>query len=95
MELIRFTDFKLTERNKAIANMFFDHNGNEVMAQFIFYLQRDECLGIRVGRHDGAVPTVELENYINKNKPDLKKLVKPEVVRVKAERLQMLASENS
>lgn len=93
MELIKYEDFRLTERNKALANMFFDYNSEIVKAEFIFYLQRDECLGIRVGRHDEKVPTKELENYINQNKFALKKLVQPDVARVKAERLQKLANE--
>ncbi len=94
MDLIKYEDFRLTERNKALANMFFNYNDETVKAEFIFYLQRDECLGIRVGRHDERVPTQELKQYVKENKPSLKKLVKPDVVRVKEERLRRLMKEN-
>ncbi len=95
MDLIKYEDFRLTERNKALANMYFNYNNTKVKAEFIFYLQRDECLGIRVGRHDATVPTQELKQYVHQNKLSLQRMVKPDVVRVKEERLRKLMQEDN
>lgn len=85
MDLIKIDNFRLTDRNKAGGDAIFDYNGKTVKADFIFYLQSDQCLSIRVGRHDTEVHTAELEAYINANRQDLKKLVKPDVERVRKE----------
>lgn len=85
MELIGIENFRLIDRNKAAADTFFNYNNQTVKAEFFFYLQGMDCLSIRVGRHDTAISTKELENYINENRIDLKKQVKPDVVRVREE----------
>lgn len=65
--------------------MYFDCNNETVKAEFYFYLQGNDCLSIRVGRHDTAIETRELENYINQNRTKLKQQVKPDVIRVREE----------
>lgn len=93
MDLVGIENFRLIERNKAAADTFFIYNEVKVRAEFLFYLQGDACLGIRVGRHDSMIPTKALEDYIHEHRQSLKKQVKPEVVRVKQERLARLAEQ--
>ncbi len=94
MELLGIENFRLIDRNKAAGDTYFAYNGAQAKAEFIFYLQGNECLSIRVGRHDGIAPTKVLEDYINEYRRDLKKKVQPEVVRVKQERLAKLAEQS-
>ncbi|MEN6351096.1 MAG: hypothetical protein ABFD08_17095 [Syntrophomonas sp.] len=90
MELKSIENFRLTDRNKAGGDAIFDYHGQEIKAEFNFYLQSNECLSIRLGRHDKAVPTSELEDFIQQNRLELKKMVKPDVERVRRERRERL-----
>lgn len=90
MELTKIENFRLIERNKAAADIYFDYNGRTAKAEFLFYLQGNACLGIRVGRHDNIATTKDFEEYINNHRQELKKRVQPDVVRVKQERLARL-----
>lgn len=85
MKLLAIENFRLTDRNKAGGDAIFDYKGIRIKADFIFYLQSDQCLSIRVGRHDPEIHTAELEEYINQNRQELKKFVKPDVERVRKE----------
>lgn len=85
MRLIGIENFRLTDRNKANGDAIFDVNGQKLKADFIFYLQGNDCLSIRVGRHDLKMQTVDLENFIKENRLGLRRQVKPDVERVRAE----------
>lgn len=85
MKFLGIENFRLTDRNKANGDAVFEVEGQLVKADFIFYLQGEDCLSIRVGRHDTRLSTKELESYLKDNSLALRKLVKPEVERVRRE----------
>ncbi|MBO8159595.1 hypothetical protein [Thermosyntropha sp.] len=86
MELSRIENFRLIDFNKAAGDVYFKVGGEEFKAEFIFYLQANKCLSIRVGRHDPSLNTRDLEEYIEKYGRGLREIVRPEVERVKKER---------
>lgn len=85
MRLMGIENFRLVDRNKAGADVIFEKDSNEYKANFFFYLQGNSCLSIRTGRHEEGLRTYELEDYIKENRNELKKMVKPEVERVRKE----------
>ena len=85
MKFLGIENFRLTDRNKANGDAVFEVEGEPVKADFIFYLQREDCLSIRIGRHDTRLRTAELEEFLKENRMALRKLVKPEVERVRCE----------
>lgn len=93
VKLLGFENFRLTDRNKANADAIFDTGEGKARADFIFYLQGNDCLSIRVGRHDNQISTAQLEEYINENRLDLKRLVKPDVERVRQEARERFMNE--
>lgn len=84
----------MVDRNKAGADMIFEKDGNEFKANFFFYLQGNSCLGIRTGRHEEGLRTHELEDFIKENRNELKKMVKPEVERVRREQRAQIYGEH-
>lgn len=83
MNFIRIENFRLTDRNKASGDAVFEVDRQQVKADFIFYLQSNDCLSIRIGRHDPRLTTAQLEDYIKENRLPLRQMVKPEVERVR------------
>jgi len=91
MKFLGIENFRLTDRNKANGDAVFEIGDQQlVKADFIFYLQGEDCLSIRVGRHDSSLKTEELEAFLKENMRDLRKLVKPEVERVRRERREQM-----
>lgn len=90
MRFLGIENFRLTDRNKANGDAVFEVEGQPVKADFIFYLQGQDCLSIRVGRHDTRLTTEELESFLKDNRLALRKLVKPEVERVRRERREQM-----
>ncbi len=90
MELLSLENFRFIDRNKAGANAYLDYEGEKVHAEFNFYLQGNQCLGIRLGRHDTQVETALLEKYIRENHTWIKKMVVPDIIRIRQERLDKM-----
>lgn len=90
MKLLSVENFRLTDRNKAGGDAVLDYNGKTIKAEFNYYLQSNQCLGIRLGRHDKEVSSVLLEEFIRDNLSQLKKMVEPDIVRLKQERLNKM-----
>ncbi|MDD2510732.1 MAG: hypothetical protein PHP26_10540 [Syntrophomonas sp.] len=90
MNFIGIENLRLTDRNKAGGDAIFEHNGERVKAEFNFYLQLNECLSIRLGRHDKRLSTADLENFISNKRMELKKMVKPDVERLRREKRKEL-----
>lgn len=90
MKFIGIENFRLTDRNKANGDALFEVGEQIVKADFSFYLQGEDCLSIRVGRHDVSLKTAELEDFLKDNSMALRKLVKPEVERVRRERREQM-----
>lgn len=90
MELLSLENFRFIDRNKAGANAFLDYNGRKIHAEFNFYLQGSQCLGIRLGRHDKEVETELLEAFIRENLTGMKKMVEPDISRIRQERLDKM-----
>ncbi|HHW61991.1 MAG TPA: hypothetical protein GX404_08815 [Syntrophomonadaceae bacterium] len=94
MELLRFENLRFIDRNKIGGDAIFNCDGEEKMADFHFYVQGDQCLSIRLGRHDADLETEQLQNFIRQRHAALKKQVNPEVKRLRAERRRALYGED-
>lgn len=90
LKLLRIENFRLTDRNKAAGDAYFECDGREYRAELIFYLQGYQCLSIRVGRHDPSLNTRDIENYVDQHSRELRQQVQPDVERVKKERERIL-----
>jgi len=91
MKFLGIENFRLTDRNKANGDAIFEIGDQQLAkADFIFYLQADDCLSIRLGRHEARLKTEELEAFLKDNMRELRKLVKPEVERVRRERREQM-----
>ncbi len=86
MHLLRIENFRHTDRNKAGGDAYLAYEDTEVRAEFIFYLQGNDCLSIRLGRHDTRVSTQELEEFLVQHRYHLRQQIKPEVERIRQER---------
>lgn len=90
MELLSLENFRFTDRSKAGADAYLDYCGQKIHAEFNFYLQGSQCLGIRLGRHDKQIATELLEKYIRENLSQLKKMVVPDIERIRQERFNRM-----
>lgn len=95
MKLLSVDNFRLTGRNTAGGNAIIEYNSQRVKAEFNYYLQGSQCLGIRLGRHSQEIASAVLEEFIRKNLRELRKMVEPDIIRLKQDRLdKMMQSEN-
>ncbi|HQD91417.1 MAG TPA: hypothetical protein PLP71_10420 [Syntrophomonadaceae bacterium] len=92
MKFLGIENFRLTDRNKANGDAVFEVGDHLAKADFNFYLQGEDCLSIRLGRHDVSLKTDELEAFLKDNMLNIRKLVKPEVERVRRERREQMNS---
>ncbi|MEN6328326.1 MAG: hypothetical protein ABFD18_19225 [Syntrophomonas sp.] len=90
MQFKRIDNFRFTDRNKAGGDAVFDCDGEERKAELVFYLQSTYCLSVKLGRHDKALVTSELEEFVRNNMIELKKMVNPDVERIRKERRAVL-----
>lgn len=90
MKLLSVENFRLTGRNMAGGDAIIEYNGRNIKAEFNYYLQGNQCLGIRLGRHDKEVATALLEEFIRNHMTELKKMVEPDIARLKKERLERM-----
>lgn len=86
IKLVAVENFRLTDRNKAGGDGIFDHNGQTVKAELIYYLQSNRCLSIKLGRHDPSVATTALENYLTEHQTEMRNMVASDVESLKQER---------
>lgn len=86
MRLLRIENFRHIDRNKAGGDAYLEYCQHTVKAELIFYLQGNECLNIRLGRHDTTVTTSELEEFLKNCRANLRKQIKPDVERIRKER---------
>lgn len=87
MQLVALENFRLTDRNKAGGDAILEYQEKRIKADLIFYLQGYQCLNIRLGRHDKEVTTGEMEKFLEENKTKLRKMVQPDIERLKKERM--------
>ncbi|NLB53150.1 MAG: hypothetical protein GX808_09490 [Syntrophomonadaceae bacterium] len=90
MKLLAVENFRLTGRNMAGGDAIIDYNGRNIKAEFNYYLQGNQCLGIRLGRHEKEVTTALLEDFIRNHLTEFKKMVEPDIARLKKERLERM-----
>ena len=95
MELLKLENFRLIDRNKAGAKAYLKYEGGTATADYIFYLQADQCLSIRLGRHDNSVSTAEHEAYIKQEQRRIRREIQPEVSRVRQEARDRIAGLNN
>lgn len=86
MRLLRIENFRHIDRNKAGGDACLEYGDIEVRAEFIFYLQGNDCLNVRLGRHDTRISTQELEDFLAQQRQHLRQWIKPEVERIRQER---------
>lgn len=86
MELRRIEDLRWIDRNKLGSYGYFEHEGKEYRAELIYYCQANQCLSIKLGRHDPAIATALLNEYVHVHQLEMKRSVNPDVARLRAER---------
>lgn len=55
-------------------------------AELIYYLQSNQCLVVKLGRHDPSVSTGELERYLSMHQSEMRNMVASDVEKLKKER---------
>jgi len=90
MQLISFTDLHMTDYNMASGKGIFDVDSFPHEAELFFYLQGQDCLGIRLGRHDKGISTKALEDYLTLHKTEIRRQIKPEIPGLREEGRQQL-----
>lgn len=95
LQLLAVENLRMLDRNKAGGNALLLSGDQTIRAEWVFYLQGNECLNIRLGRHDGSVPTDILETYLKENRARLRQLVKPDVIRLRKEQIQKNSADQS
>jgi hypothetical protein len=93
VRLVAVENFRLTDRNKAGGDGIFDRDGHLIKAELIYYLQGSKCLNIRLGRHDPAVKTSELESYLTSNQTIMRQMAGVEAEKLKKEKQAKLKPE--
>jgi hypothetical protein len=90
MQLLSLTDLHMTDYNMAIGKGIFTVDNYQYEAELFFYLQGQDCLGIRLGRHDEGIPTKDIEDYLTMYKTEIRKQIKPEIQGLREEGRQQL-----
>lgn len=90
MYLKSIEELHMTDYNMASGKGLFEVDNCQREADLVFYLQGQECLGVRLGRHDKSVATKALEEYLNLHRTEIRQQVKPEIPRMREEGRQVL-----
>lgn len=94
MELVSISDLHFIDRNKVQGEATFKVAEKEVKAEYIFYLQGDKCLSIRLGRHDTSVATQDLEDFLRIHSREIREQTREDIINLrKARRLQIYGRE--
>ncbi len=89
MQMLAIEDLRMISSNMANGNAIFKVNNFRYSAEFVFYLQGNDCVGIRLGRHDKRMETKALEEYLNAHKMEIRRQIKPEISSLKNENIQI------
>ena len=95
MKLVRTENLRFIDRNKLGAYGFFEHEGQEYRAELSYYAQAGSCLSIKLGRHDPAIATELLDDYLREHLQEMKHQINPEVARAYQERRAAFNSTDS
>lgn len=95
MQLISIENLRLTDRNKAGADVVFALEGIQAKAELNFYLQGKQCLTVRLGRHDENISTAELENYINQHSREIRQQIDPHIGPMREEKRRQLYEQDN
>ena len=90
MQLKSIADLHMTDYNMAGGKGIFQVDNCQCEADLVFYLQGQECLGIRLGRHDKSVATRALEEYLILHKTEIRAQIKQEIPHLREEGRQVL-----
>lgn len=90
MELNRIEELRWIDRNKLGAYGFFGYEGQEYRAELIYYCQANDCLSVKLGRHDPSIATALLNDYIRVHQIEMRRAVNAEVPRLRQERREAI-----
>jgi hypothetical protein len=90
VQLVSFTGLHLTDYNMATGKGVFAADNGQHEAELFFYLQGQDCLGIRLGRHDQGISTQALEDYLAMHKTEIRRQIQPVVEELREEGRQQL-----
>lgn len=88
MQILKIENLRLISSNMANGNAIFKVNNFRYRAELVFYLQGDDCVGIRLGRHDRSMETRALEEYLTAHKMEIRRQIKPEISNLRNENKQ-------
>ena len=89
MQMLAIEDLRMISSNMANGNAIFKMNNFRYKAELVFYLQGNDCVGIRLGRHDMSMATRDLEEYLTAHKMEIRRQIKPEISSLRNENIQM------
>ena len=88
MQMLAIEDLRMISSNMANGNAVFKVNNFRYGAELVFYLQGNDCVGIRLGRHDKSMETSALEEYLTTHKMEIRRQIKPEISSLRNENMQ-------
>jgi hypothetical protein len=94
MQLITIENLRMTGQNMASGDAVFDIEGSkQIKAELNFYLQGNQCLAIKLGRHDKSVSSNDLNLYLIQQKNDIRQQIKSDIERLRKERRRLVFGE--
>jgi len=88
MQMLAIEDLRMISSNMANGKAIFKVNNFRYKADLVFYLQGNDCVGIRLGRHDMSLETGALEEYLTAHKMEMRRQIKPEISSLRNENKQ-------
>lgn len=88
MQMLAIEDLRMISSNMANGKAILKVNNFRYKADLVFYLQGNDCVGIRLGRHDMNLETRSLEEYLTVHKMEIRRQIKPEISSLKNENKQ-------
>lgn len=88
MQMLKIEDVHMISSNMAAGNAIIKVNNFRHKAELVFYLQGNNCVGVRLGKHDQKLKTKNLEAFLNVNKMEIRKQAAQEICDLKNENKQ-------
>lgn len=95
MQMIAIEDTHIIADNLAVSQAVFASGAGQYQAELRLYLQKNDCLGIRLGRHDSGMNTSELEDFLLVHKTELRQRISAQMPELRQEYRQKLLADRA
>ncbi|CFX53196.1 Uncharacterized [Syntrophomonas zehnderi OL-4] len=93
MQMIAIEDTHIVADNLAVSRAVFASGDRQYQAELRLYLQKNDCLGICLGRHDRGIDTSELNDYLLSHKMELRQKISTQIPELRREYRQKLLAD--